>query len=195
MAKGVIICGLIKKVAENIQIAAMTRQSDLMWCVVVPATPVLPNLTRELGWGRTVPARLTAEKPRGARGDLLAQCLGERRFSNVQGGDPYLFIPDLGDFEIPGGEIPGTSPGSSASLTAVDAIISLLWFCLFLIFTGCCCLTFARAVCCSSPAERFSLCLSNEKQMVGSMWECGLGKLEIKERSWLSAEDLAWISL
>lgn len=110
---------------------------------------------------QAVPAWLTAGKPQGVRSDLLAPYLGERRFSNVQGGDPHLSIPDLGDFEIPGGNIPGASPSSCAFLAVIDAIISLLWFCLFLILTGCCCVMFARPVCCSSLVEHFSLFLSN----------------------------------
>lgn len=136
-------------------------QGKMMWCIVLSTTLVLSNLTSELGWGKTVPAWLTADKPQGARSGLLAPYLGERRFSNVKGGDPYLSIADSGDFEIPGGKIPGASASRWAFLSVIDAIISLLWFCLFLILTGCCCMIFARPVCCSSLAELFSLCLSN----------------------------------
>lgn len=71
---------------------------------------------------------------------------------------------------------------------------SLLRFQFFLILTGCHWVNFERLVCCSSQAEYFSLCLSNSKQMVGCTWECSLRKLEIKERSWLCAEDPCCIS-
>lgn len=109
--------------------------------------------------------------------------LGVRRFSNVQGGDPYLSIPNLDDFEIPGGKIPRASPSSWAFLAVIDAIISLLWFCLFLILTGCCCMIFARPVCCSSQQSFFYYaCLTKNK------WWAACGN--VAWESWRSKKGL-----